>query len=304
MWTHRRQGRQPRDVLDRMSTEELQEILRLDSYGVENYSTQDILYILDLIAQREEETGKSHVDVDAAWSRFQQEYLHQEAQPQANAPDKVRRWKRLPRSLGATAAALVLVCVGLLTAHAAGWDIFGGLAQWNDDVFTFGSLEPEDPPVEVSSEGSSVTLPEQWQETEAITPEILEYDTLQEALDACGITEVKAPTWLPEGCQFQTAERICSRDGLFYEMNTTYEYQGKSIVLGISSAAFSRTEVQKVEGPVDMTDMHGQTVYIIENINNFTIAWEMGQFEYYLIGPERAMLTRMAASMLEGSFER
>lgn len=277
-----------REELARMSTEQLKEIIRLDSQGVEEYPTEDMFYILDLLGQREEETGEGHVDVDAAWRRFQRDYLRPEEEAQVPVPiKKVRWWQRLPRGLGATAAALVLAFVGMLTAYATGWDIFGGLPQWNDEIFTFGRLEQED-----------ITTIQPGKESEAITPEILEYDTLQAALDACGITEVKAPTWLPEGCQFQTVEQTFTSDGVFYELNTTYEYQGKSIIVGISNAAISRTQVEKVDGAVDIADIHGQTVYVIENINNFTIAWETERFECYLIGPDQEILERMADSML------
>lgn len=115
-----------REELARMGSEELKEILRLDSQGVEEYSTEDILYMLDLIVQREKEAGENHVDVEAAWNRFQRQYLHRGEKTQAPAhTPQVRRW-RLPRSLGATAAALALVFVGLLTAGTVGRHHMGG----------------------------------------------------------------------------------------------------------------------------------------------------------------------------------
>ena len=287
--------RTSREELARMSTEQLKEIIRLDSQGVEEYPTEDMFYILDLIVHREKTPEEIQAETEAAWRRFQRDYLGTQAPVHTQ---KVPWWQRLPRGLGATAAALVLVVVGLFTAQAAGWDLLGGLPQWNDEIFTFGSLEPENPVDVEETEDIDTVSPDQQQESEAITPEVLEYDTLQEALDACGITEVKAPTWLPEGCQFQTVEQTFTSDGVFYELNTTYEYQGKSIIVGISNAAISRTQVEKVDGAVDIADIHGQTVYVIENINNFTIAWETERFECYLIGPDQEILERMADSML------
>ena len=52
--------RTSREELARMSTEQLKEIIRLDSQGVEEYPTEDMFYILDLLGQREEETGEVH----------------------------------------------------------------------------------------------------------------------------------------------------------------------------------------------------------------------------------------------------
>lgn len=240
--------RKSRDELARMGSEELKEILRLDSQGVEEYPTEDILYILDLLGQREEEKGEVHVDVDAAWSRFQRDYLHREEETQAPVHTQtIRRWKRLPRGLGATAAALVLAFVGMLTARAAGW--VGG-------------------------------------------------DPLQGVLDTYGVTQVKAPTWLPRGCQSQTTERIYTLDQVYYQLNTTYEYQGNTMVLEISNADISQAALETVEGTVERTEVYGQTVYILEHSDGVTVTWHSGQVACCLEGPEPEVLVRMAESML------
>lgn len=240
--------RKSRDELARMGSEELKEILRLDSQGVEEYPTEDILYMLDLLGQREEEKGEVHVDVDAAWSRFQRDYLHTEKETQAPGhTPKVRRWQRLPRGLGATAAALVLAFVGMLTARAAGW---------------------------------------------------VGDDPLQGVLDTYGVTQVKAPTWLPRGCQSQTTERIYTLDQVYYQLNTTYEYQGNTMVLEISNADISQAALETVEGTVERTEMYGQTVYILEHSDGVTVTWHSGQVACCLEGPEPEVLVRMAESML------
>lgn len=297
MRTHWNEARKSREELAQMGTEKLKEIIRLDSQGVEIYPTEDIFYILELIVHREKTPEEIQAETAAAWSRFQRDYLDREEETQAPTPDKVRRWKRRPRGLGITAAALALVFVGMLTARAAGWDILGGLAKWNDEFFTFGSLEPEDP-VDVEPEDIDTVSPDQKQESEIITPEVLEYDTLQEALDACGITEVKAPTWLPEGCQFQTVEQSCNPDGTFYELYATYKYQENLLAINVIPVGPDSAGIEKVEKPVDTTDMHGHTVYIIKNINNFTVAWKIQRYEFYLFGPSQTDLEKIAQSML------
>lgn len=240
--------RKSRDELARMGSEELKEILRLDSQGVEEYPTEDIFYMLDLLGQREEEKGEVHVDVDAAWSRFQRDYLHPEEETQVPVhTKKVRYWKRLPRGLGATAAALVLAFVGMLTARAAGW---------------------------------------------------VGDDPLQGVLDTYGVTQVKAPTWLPRGCQSQTTERIYTLDQVYYQLNTTYEYQGNTMVLEISNADISQAALETVEGTVERTEVYGQTVYILEHSDGVTVTWHSGQVACCLEGPEQEVLVRMAESML------
>lgn len=291
--------RKSRDELARMGSEELKEILRLDSQGVEEYPTEDILYMLDLIVHREKTPEEIQAETEAAWSRFQRDYLHPEEETQAPAHTQtIRHWKRLPRGLGATAAALVLAFVGMLTVRAAGWDILGGLAKWNDEIFTFGSLGIENDmdmePVEsISASG------EQSERPTVIPNRIEEYDTLQEALDACGITEVKAPTWLPEVCQFQTAEQTCGPDGTFHKLYARYEYQGKPLTIDIFPSGRASADVEKIEGAVDITDIYGQTVYIIENTLDYTVAWKSESYEYYFSGPDRQALEGIVASMLQ-----
>lgn len=240
--------RKSRDELARMGSEELKEILRLDSQGVEEYPTEDIFYMLDLIVHREKTPEEIQADTEAAWSRFQRDYLHREEEAQALAhTETVRHWKRLPRGLGATAAALVLAFVGMLTARAAGW--VGG-------------------------------------------------DPLQGVLDTYGVTQVKAPTWLPRGCQSQTTERIYTLDQVYYQLNTTYEYQGNTMVLEISNADISQAALETVEGTVERTEVYGQTVYILEHSDGMTVTWHSGQVACCLEGPEQEVLVRVAESML------
>ena len=64
---------------DRMSTESLEELLRLDAElpDGEGSDIDEILYISEVIAKREEEhpTGRySEIDVEAAWETFQTKY--------------------------------------------------------------------------------------------------------------------------------------------------------------------------------------------------------------------------------------
>lgn len=291
MWTNRRQGPKSRDELVRMRTEELEEILRLDSYGEGGYSTEDILYILELLENREREQGQPCADVDRAWQAFQKDYLPQHK-------DKKSWWTGMHRGMGATAAALALVVVGLLTAQAAGWDVLGSFGKWNDDIFTFGNLETE-----TSTDGGPLeSVPgsqEPSQQPEIISYEIVEYDTLQEALDAGGITEVRAPTWLPEGCQFIEATQLKDLNGDVYQISASFQQKGDVLALDVYKIEPSSANVEKMEGIVEITDLYGQTVYIIQNLHNYAIAWQSGDCECYLSGPDPQNLKNMAASMLQ-----
>ena len=291
MWTNRRQGPKSRDALVRMRTEELEEILRLDSYGEGGYSTEDILYILELLENREREQGQPCADVDRAWQAFQKDYLPQHK-------DKKSWWTGLHRGMGATAAALALVVVGLLTAQAAGWDVLGSLGKWNDEIFTFGSLETETP----TDGGPVESIPasrEPNQQLELIPKEIVEYDTLQEALDASGITEVKAPTWLPEGFEVVRVNQSRDLNGDVCQVSASFQRQGDILALDIIKSSSLLTDVEKMKGLVEITDLHGQTVYIIQNLYNYSVTWQIGGREFYLSGPDPQDLKNIVASMLQ-----
>lgn len=291
MWTNRRQGPKSRDELVRMRTEELEEILRLDSYGEGGYSTEDILYILELLENREREQGQPCADVDRAWQAFQKDYLPQHK-------DKKSWWTGLHRGMGATAAALALVVVGLLTAQAAGWDVLGSFGKWNDEIFTFGSLETETP----TDGGPVESIPasqEPSQQPEGIPNEIVEYDTLQETLDAGGITEVRAPTWLPEGFEVIRVKQSRDLNGVVYQIAASFQRGGELLTLNIQRFGTTFADVEKMDGSVESTDLHGQTVYIIHNLYDYTVAWQSGDCQCYLSGPDLQDLKNVAASMLQ-----
>ena len=185
---------------DKMSTESLEELLRLDAElpDGEGSDIDEILYILEVIEKREEEhpTGRySEIDVEASWETFQTKYRpfltdgrslydFDDDEPSSTeaanpAPDtsspfgkhhiSARGRRRLGRVTSFAAAIAILLGLMTVTAYAMGYDLWGVIAQWTKDTFTF---------VSASSEG--------------------EYGNLQSALDAYGITEQLAPTWIPE----------------------------------------------------------------------------------------------------------
>ena len=124
------------------------------------------------------------------------------------------------------------------------------------------------------------------------------YIDLRPIRSTYGVTQVKAPTWLPRGCQSQTTERIYTLDQVYYQLNTTYEYQGNTMVLEISNADISQAALKTAEGTVERTEVYGQTVYILEHSDGVTVTWHSRQVACCLEGPEQEVLVRMAESML------
>lgn len=71
----------------------------------------------------------------------------------------------------------------MVTAQAAGVDVFGAMARWTEDIFSFGQIPPDS---KVSDNLGGETAGQ-------------EFSSLQEAFDAYGMTEVHEPGWLPNG---------------------------------------------------------------------------------------------------------
>ena len=134
---------------NKMSTEELDEILRLDFQlpESEGLDADTILYIAEIIAGREASSSQpSCPDVEAAWQDLLSQYLPEgtngllsdgagsEPVPSPGQPSPaVRRHSRgirwIIRIAGVAAILAVLFFVTTITAYALGYDVWGTIAK-------------------------------------------------------------------------------------------------------------------------------------------------------------------------------
>lgn len=249
-------------------------------------------------------------DVDQQWEQFVTHYLPdlkdtvlepertayaasaQEIQQLLEAPPKrIVPFSRIRRT---ALAAAVIICmfVVMVTVQAAGMDVFGTIARWTEDVFSFGHVVPDsqvsdDPGREMGG-----------QETEATGAE---FTSLQEAFDAYGMIEVHEPGWLPEGYALDSLNILAMDDPFLRTFSASYT-NGEGVV-GIDIMSYEGepiTQVEKISGPVESTEKNGVIFYHIENSVGSTIAWYSDQFEYYLSGDvEEDILWKIADSMFE-----
>ena len=143
-------------VFDDMSTEDLEGILRMDSYGAENdeYDTDAILYIMEVVAKRKRQSGSAEAQalVSQKLKEFKEEYLPgndrtslyqfddelDTAEQPKTSPSRRRKPTRcIMRRVGLVAAVVVVIFGLMITAQAAGLDIFGAIARWTDETFHF-----------------------------------------------------------------------------------------------------------------------------------------------------------------------
>lgn len=250
-------------------------------------------------------------DVDQQWNEFVTYYMpsasetkaepenlehaasQQTPQPSTNAPSKrVIRFKLVRRTVLVAAAAIACMLAVMVTAQAAGVDVFGAMARWTEDVFSFGPVEPNS---QVSDEPARETAGQKAE------PPDTGFASLQEAFDAYGMVEVHEPTWLPEGYTLDGVDVLAVDDPFLRSFSASYTDSRGRVGIGIMSyEGEPATQVQKIDGPVESVEKKGMMFYHIENSVGRTIAWYSDQYEYYLSGDaEDDILWKIADSMFE-----
>ena len=248
-------------------------------------------------------------DVDQQWNEFVTYYMPSASeteaepenlehtaspetpQPSTNAPSKrVIRFKLARRTVLVAAAAIACMLAVMVTAQAAGVDVFGAMARWTKDVFSFGQVVPDS---QVSDNLAQETA---GQETETLGTE---FTSLQEAFDAYGMTEVHEPGWLPEGYALDSLDVLAVEDPFLRSFSVSYtDGKGRVSVKAISYEGEPIAQVQKTDDPVESMELNGITFYLIKNTENYTIAWYTNQYEYYLTSKEEPnILWQVAESM-------
>jgi len=284
---------------DRMSAESLEELLRLDAElpDGEGPDIDEILYISEVIAKREKEhpTGRyPEIDVDAAWENFQTKYLpymtdgrslydfedeepgHTEGQnagtdsssPTGRKRISLRGRRRLSRV--ATFVAVIAMLLGLMTAtaYAMGYDLWGVIARWTKDTFTFVSASKANDP---NGPGGDIAISDGA------------YADLQAALDDYGITEPLIPNWLPAG--FSVVEVVVDTtskhpDTAFCEL---CEFDDKSLIISVyehhDPNYTNFVTWQKNESDVTIYEIGTHTFYIMGNEGQLNAVWTNGPYE-------------------------
>lgn len=276
--------------LNRLSMQELEELLRLDarSQPSELTNMNFIFRVLEEIEKRELEHPDGRLpDVDAAWESFQQNYLptagdgrslyedcEDDLSPSRHARslhpgNALRPHRRVRRVI--LAAALLAVLGGSIAAQAAGLDIFGIIAHWTAETFHF--------EITGTSDRNESSQP-------ALAPGAkAEYASLQEAADAYGITGV-VPAWWPDG--FELAELKTSVNQNRVMINAFYQAGAKSFTASIRQYAFAEsagTVIYEKDGnKVILYEKNGIVHYIMSNLDQKRAVWKSGLLECSISG--------------------
>ena len=262
-------------MLDAMSVSELTEALEntLKEVTDENYDPALIEAYLDALDRKA--PMPEMPDAKTSYARFQKK-LRCFAPGATSASYKLRR---VGRTALVACLAIVSVLGLMIVAQAAGIDVFGTVARWTDEVFSLGT---------VRSNGVGYILPE----------EPAEYGTLQEALDAYQVTEVSAPTWVPDGYVLELVKVKYWEDSRRLSFHCEYANGDDLLLIEIGSYQNEpNMQIEKTDAPVEIVEADGRTVYLLENKNNCTAAWATEHFEFCIFGVvEKTELKQIALS--------
>ena len=250
---------------DALSTEELSEILRLDSETPEGngLDIDTLLYITGVLAERKKSsnTGKT---AQEAWSSFQQNYLDTDEECPEVTEKPVKTKKCWIRSIAAAAAVLVLLIAIPLTAKALNWgNIRNTVVQWAKETFSF-----------VRGDRTELGEPAAKGYTDT---------SLQEILTEMDVPGDIVPTWIPEGYVFENVE--IDVNPIQHNFIALYTKDGKE--LNICIRVYIDEDPEKVEIDENVVEIYSKEnvdYYIISNNERFSAIWTHDSYECYISG--------------------
>ena len=263
--------KQNRDFLkyNAMTTEELEEILRLDCDAPEDgeSDTELLLYIMEVLANRKNvnNTGKT---AQQAWESFQQQYLPAEEEclaytSEMKKPVKAARpWLR--RLMAAAAVIALLICIPL-TASAFSWeDIWNAVAKWAKETFSF-----------VSGEDAQFSDPH--------SDDGFQYTSLQQLLAETSGGIDLVPTWIPEGYTLSdiTMDEMPGRKA-YVAIYSDGEGYFKIHVQSYLSSDSEKVEIN--EELLEIYEVSGTEYYIFSNMDQMRVVWVKDSYECYISG--------------------
>ena len=249
---------------DAMTTEELEEILRLDAQAPEEQEsdTNKILYIMEVLTERKRSNGHTGKTALEAYESFKQNYMPENEEPDIHDEKSVavkRRFPRWLRGLTAAAAVLVILVLGSVTAKAFGMDLWKTVVKWTQETFHFG----------------------EWGNSEADNN--LQYSSLQEALEKGKITTSLVPNWLPSG--YELVEITVDLKPLQTAYKAKYTNGEQSFVITVRDHLDGDPVfVEQSDGLVEEYEVSGITYYLFLDINVVKAAWVNGSYECDIFG--------------------
>ena len=234
----------------------LEEIVRTDFNGEENYSDEIMQYVLKVLVERgKEECPESSPNVQEAWKKLHLRMDTEESPSVSVHSPKQKRGGRkgIFRRVAVAAACVAVLFVTLITVQAVGVDIFGALGTWTDSTFQF----------------------------EAQTDDLKDSATMEEAVEevfsAMGIPTQLFPTWIPEGYVLLRVNRSELEAVKCIQVAYTRANGGKALTIAVEEYfdpnVWEGTIQEKDSGVPFLYTKNGREFYVFENSGTWTAAW-------------------------------
>ena len=292
-----RQKDRDHSKFDNMSTAELNEYLRQDSY-CDDSDPDDILYIMEVLERREKEDGNyNSPDVQKAWAEFQKYYntedndgkpLHDfddesDDEPTAEIISIKKARKGLNRtikSLVSVAAVLCIVLAGSVTAKALGYDIWDAIIVWTKDTFGF---------------ETTVNEPKPTPYVKQIPEELVE---LKNLMAEHSLSDELIPGYIPDGYKIVDLQYsdLADADSIFCQLsNGTHDIM---LIYSMYSGDSTSFQLEKDALSPEKYESGGTTYYIMSNMDDYFVSWLADNIECTILGiPSHDEALKMIASL-------
>lgn len=263
-------------TLDKLSTEELENILRQDFLLPEEESdTEAILHILEVLEKREREHPTHNFpDPDTAWKEFNELYRPFKdtrslwAEDEDSAPISIVTGKRpggkkpvrsVVRVVRIAALAAALIFAGSMCAYALGYDVWGGIAEWTKETFHFAG----------TSQAQSSTA-------------VHVLDGLERLLAEHGVT-AELPGYMPAG--YEQVELDYFDMGAGMGCWTLGCENDEGSMIAVTYRMDVQTDYTKDDfDPVIYASESGREYYIFSNSGRYKAVWINGDMECSISG--------------------
>ena len=247
---------------DEMTTEELEEILRLDAESQEDEADTELLfYVMEVLARRRKEAKITGNTAQEAWKSFEENYMPREARNVKTKPI----WSPWVRRVVAAAAVLTLLIVIPISAKAINieklWDV---VATWAKETFSF-----------VSGGDASTDEPSLNRKDETLE--------LREMLANSKHDASILPTWIPDGFELEKIETDISPVQEVYRAF----YTNGDKALRIRVHTYLKEDNHNIEiedGYTEMYTKDGVRYYLFANVDQCRAVWVTGMYECVISG--------------------
>ena len=184
----------------------------------------------------------------------------------SSASSEKKHFRRPFLKLLPIAAALVLL-FGSVSAQAFGFDLFGALARWTAEIFHMGSDEVPHAAITLRplAEGESAN-----------------YDSLQEAVEAFGITEPVVPTWIPERFELMNVT-ASNREGKIF-ICAEYVHKDEFLQIRYNETAVKPNVVEKEDQSVRLHSSGSLSHYVVYDLGWTKAIWQNGTLDCRITG--------------------